>query len=137
MAYDLKMLTWIDIRDEIGVSIPGLKTAFLGGSRATVSPPPTDTDMDIFMHVDSLSEVWLTLEMNGWLGGLEEYDYETETFSTFRKGYHNLLVFEDYYEFGAVWGATCVAKSMNLKDKSDRYKLFKAARAPWRDYGQS
>ena len=113
----------------------GFIAGFFGGSRATCSPPPTNTDNDMFIHVKDVESACSVLIDSGWNFSGEDCAYEGEysDFRTLRKGEDNILLFSDAYEFGAVWGATCVAKTMNLQHKDERYRLFEVVRAPWRD----
>ena len=113
----------------------GFITGFFGGSRATCSPPPANTDNDLFIHVKDVSNALTVLIRSGWKmpTDIDQYDGEYIDFATVRRGEYNILLFSNPYEFGAVWGATCVAKELNLKRKSDRYALFEAARGPWRE----
>jgi hypothetical protein len=125
------MLTVVDMENLIGMRIPHMVTAFIGGSRAMVDPPPTDTDLDVCVHVEDLLHTLNTLTNKGW-SRCGDYVGIGSTFAAVRHGEVNLMLFEDAYEFGAVWGATCVGKQQNLQSKADRYKLFETAREPWR-----
>ncbi len=113
----------------------GFRLGFYGGSRATCSPPPEGTDNDIFLHVRDVDSACVVLIRSGWDLPDEQCAYEGQykDFATLRRGEDNILLFSNEYEFGAVWGATCLAKTINIQDKAERYALFEAARAPWRD----
>jgi hypothetical protein len=136
----LEMLFVSDVRplldhSESNLRGLGFRIGFYGGSRATCSPPPKGTDNDIFLHVRDVGTACTVLLRCGWDFPLGPSDYngEYKDFATMRRGEDNVLLFSDEYEFGAVWGATCLAKTMNIQDKAERYALFEAARAPWRD----
>lgn len=115
-----------------GLNCPGFRCGFVGGSRAIVNPPPKDTDVDLVYHVDNVMQAALFLERNGADITRGDYLGETSDFITLRKGIVNIMLFQCPYEFGAVWGATSYAKSVNMKDKLDRYDFFERVRLPWR-----
>lgn len=108
--------------------------SFYGGSRVIVDPHPTDTDCDIVLLVENLwvFENKIAAEWRSPFEHKSDYDGDGDTFRTYRCGEYNLMVFEDPTEFGAVKGATALAKHMNIKEKSKRYKLFETIRSPWR-----
>lgn len=127
------MLTVVDL-DKL--SIPrriNTECAFRGGSREMVSPPPTDTDLDIVIHVRDVQNAVYILEGCGFDATKGKYVDEHCNFTTLRKGELNVMLVGDPYEFGAMWGATSYAKSVNMKDKADRYDLFERVRLPWRN----
>lgn len=117
---------------EKGLDCPGFQCGFVGGSRAIVDPPPEDTDLDLVFHVEDVMRAALFLESNGANITKGNYLDETSDFMTLRKGIANIMLFQCPYEFGAVWGATSYAKSVNMKDKLDRYDFFERVRLPWR-----
>lgn len=131
---DVPMLSIWVLRRILGVDDIGFLCGFYGGSRVICDPPPTDTDRDLCLHVTDVSNAVKLLEDAGWSrpDDLEEYPDEYESFATLRKGDDNVMLFDNAYEFGAVWGATNAAQTMNLLEKSERYKLFEAARKAWR-----
>lgn len=125
------MLTNPVLEAEYGFRVAGLKCGFIGGSRAIVIPPPTDTDLDMVFHVDNLQYAVEMLLVRGFSTTKGEY-LDDNTFTKMRRGELNLMLFEDAYEFGAVWGATSYAQSYNLRSKPVRYDLFERIRIPWR-----
>ena len=131
----LDMYTVVDLDKILGLRVPNMRCAFKGGSRAMVDPPPLDTDLDICVHVTHVTDTVDYFVEAGWeLPDTDEnYEGEYGDFRTLRKGEINLLLFENAYEFGAVWAATCLGKHLNMKSKEQRYKMFEVARAPWRN----
>ena len=130
----LDMYTVVDLDKILGLRVPDMRCAFKGGSRAMVDPPPLDTDLDICIHVSNLTETVDYLVEAGWDLPYTDDTYAGEygDFRTLRKGEINLLLFENPYEFGAVWAATCLGKHLNMQCKKQRYKMFEVARSPWR-----
>jgi len=131
--WSIQRLFYDDLRSILGIEPEGFIKGFYGGSRVIVDPPPTDTDNDLVLLVDSVECFHEALDQFSWDTPHDmEYGGKRDTFATFRKGEYNLMVFEDATEFGAVLGATAVAKRINIKSKMERYALFETARSPWR-----
>lgn len=134
MPKHVKMLTVGDL-EALGCQTKEVICAFRGGSREIVDPAPTGTDLDVCIHVKNVENAIAELSTLGFDAPQynEKYRGEYLDFMTLRKGEVNLLLFGDAYEFGAVWGATSYAKSVNMKEKEDRYDLFERVRLPWRE----
>lgn len=107
-------------------TISGAKMVMVG-SRATCSPPPTDTDEDYLILVDDAEATVKLLVDMGF-----EYDREKYKgigplgFISLRFGDLNYIVTEDKDFFTNFLSATYLAKKFNLLEKSDRVELFNA-----------
>lgn len=117
---------------DIGIETREVKDAFYGGSRVICTPPPEDTDCDIVILVSSITRFENDLSIGWDSPSSSDYDGDGDTFKTYRNGEYNLMVFDDPTEFGAVMGATALARHLNIKDKAKRYALFEKVRSPWR-----
>ena len=109
------------------------KKIYPTGSRVICDPAPTDTDEDFIVLVDGEDFFDLIQELcaNKYeLGGSDVTPSEDfapnvwEGFQSYKKGEINLIVTCSEEFFGKFVGATIVAKSLNLLDKSDRIALF-------------
>ena len=116
----------------IGIETRQVVRAFYGGSRVICNPPPTDTDCDIVILATTLHDFEESLGLEWDTPCQSDYDGDGDTFKTYRHGEYNLMVFDDPTEFGAVLGATALAKHLNIKEKEKRYALFEKIRSPWR-----
>jgi len=123
-----------DLVDLLGTRAVQFEQGFFTGSRIICDPAPTDTDRDIALLVRDVSAAAGSLFEYGWCvpDTLQDYDGEYENFVTMRRVDDNIMLFGDPVEFGAVLAATCIAMRKNLLEKSERYELFKTARATWR-----
>ena len=120
-----------DLRD-IGIKTEEVVEAFYGGSRVICSPPPTDTDRDIVILVTSIQRFDRDLDFWWIAADTSDYEGDGDTFRTYRRGDDNIMVFDDPTEYGAILGATALAKHLNIRDKKKRYALFEKIRSPWR-----
>ena len=116
----------------IGIKTDEVLEAFYGGSRVICNQPPTDTDCDIVILVTSIQRFKWDLDFWWIEADTPDYDVDGDTFRTYRRGEHNIMVFDDPTEYGAILGATALAKHLNIKDKKQRYALFEKIRSPWR-----
>lgn len=103
------------------------------GSRETCSPPPTDTDCDMLVLVDSLKEFVENCKTWGWEGG-EVYadpDFKwpptaTNHFVSLRFEEVNLIVTSDDEFYDKFMLATHVCKTLNVMEKEHRKVVFQA-----------
>jgi len=97
------------------------------GSRVTCSPPPTDTDEDWLMLVDSnpaggLKTIGFTQD-----GSPQFYTGNDDGgFRSWRRGDLNIVTTPDRMFYERFLTATHLAKRFNLLDKQDRIALFQA-----------
>jgi hypothetical protein len=103
------------------------------GSNYIVSPPVTDTDIDYLVYVENLKTASDQL--------LNQYNYEycfgandpeicleqyfCSRWKAFRKGIENLIVTDDLTLFMRFYAATELCKTLNVKDKEVRVKIFR------------
>lgn len=96
------------------------------GSRATVDPPPLDTDIDFLIYSENLHDFLVALSLRGYTleGDLDKYSPNDNEFFSWRKEDINLIVTEDLEFYDKFMTASNLAKEQNLKNKTDRIKLF-------------
>lgn len=104
----------------------------LVGSRYAVTPPVTDTDLDVLVLVTDLGKAEQALLEDGWVvhTSADSPDYkcgDEAPFITGRKGVVNYIIYEDPYAYGLFLGAMRVCKLRNWKDKEDRVLAVRAA----------
>lgn len=104
------------------------------GSRYICSPPVMDTDRDTVILVNGFYPYDELLEGEGWEHcANDEYNKEGD-FVSYRKGEDNYIITEDEDFFNQYVIATEAAKVLNLTNKEDRIKLFRAVRHHDDDY---
>ena len=104
------------------------------GSRATCSPPPTDTDQDwlLFVAKDNYGPLVDSLLADGWdVGGslvpLDESTLPPDwRFNSLKKGIDNIVITDSDIFHARFLAASSVAKRLNLLSKDDRIALFQA-----------
>ena len=101
------------------------------GSRYICNPPVMDTDSDTVILVNGYHDWYKMLIDEDWTDSGEHYDIEGD-FRSFRKGQENYIVTEDEDFYWSYVKATEGAKALNLLDKEDRIKLFRAVRGAGR-----
>lgn len=104
----------------------------LVGSRYAVTPPVTDTDIDVLVLVPDLSWAEQALRIDGWdvhtSADSPEYKCGDEApFVTGRKGDVNYIIYADPFAYGLFLGAMRVCKLHNWKDKADRVMAVRSA----------
>lgn len=104
----------------------------LVGSRFSVSPAVTGTDVDLLVLVPDLCKAGEALLEDGWVvhTSADSPDYECgdeAPFITARKGITNYIIYEDPFAYGLFLGAMRVCKLRNWKDKADRVLAVRAA----------
>ena len=104
------------------------------GSKFTCNPPVLTTDEDWLVLVDDLPGYWKGAKAEGWQDCLHEealaqYAME-EGHGTFwvalRKGDVNLIVTDREAYYLRSVGATLVCKFLNLQNKEERVRMFRA-----------
>jgi len=95
------------------------------GSRYICDPAPQDTDNDTVFLVNGYYDYETFLLKTGWECCGKDYEGESE-FSAFRKGEENYILTENEDFYLSYVKATEGAKALNLTNKEDRIKLFKA-----------
>jgi hypothetical protein len=112
--------------------LDGMLAFWRTGSSYTVDPPVEDTDVDVLVLVKSLHLADELIEKHGYEQCLTEeaaqYRVETgfgDSWTAVRKGKVNLIIVEDLTLYARYVAATELAKTMNIKDKEERIKLFK------------
>jgi hypothetical protein len=94
------------------------------GSRYICNPAPTDTDNDTILLVNGFFP-WQEMLLNDGWEQCGYYEFAGR-FQAFRKGEENYIVTEDEEFFKRYIHATEAAKALNLLNKDDRIKLFRA-----------
>lgn len=97
------------------------------GSRYICNPAPTDTDNDTIFLVNGFYDWKAALEADGWEYCGKDYEKDGE-FDAYRKGEENYIVTEDPEFYKSFVQATEGARALNLLNKEDRIKLFRAVR---------
>lgn len=107
------------------------------GSRATCSPPPTDTDEDYLVLVKDRQAAVAALKAIGFEYSADpevvaRYEIMGETsgwaFTSLFFGEINYIVTESKFFFERFLTATYICKRLNLLDKEDRIAVFEAIR---------
>lgn len=116
----------------------------MSGSRVICDPPVLDTDIDYLVYVNNLESSGDVLMRHGWTNCFEEWaakedtdpgkqvnDYTIEIedgarFQAWRNGEANVIVTDSKSFYVRSCAATLMAKSLNLRQKSQRIELFRA-----------
>ena len=101
------------------------------GSRVTCKPPPTNTDRDWLVLVETWPSFEADLLARGWaLGGSVTFDESTMPidlkFSSYTHGVENIIATASCVFWNRFLAATHVARHLNLLEKQDRIVLFQA-----------
>ena len=105
--------------------------SFHGGSRATVNPPPVDTDDDYFVlyekyhYTEGKPTLDELLTSKGFTIGGSMYLHHAgiSDFQSWKKDDLNILVTTDANWYEAMHRAMLVCKYLNVKDKTDRINV--------------
>lgn len=89
------------------------------GSRVTCNPPPWGSDYDFLALVEDTFRFEKCVKKYGYTRPLENL-YKDKRFASFRKGKINLVITDSLKFFEANVKATEMAKTLNIKNKSDR-----------------
>ena len=96
------------------------------GSRYICNPPVLNTDKDTVFLVNSV-DYEIALIEEGFITKDSEIDYDTRgLFQSWRKGEDNYIVTMDQKFYEDYVLSTEGARALNLTNKDDRIKLFKA-----------
>ena len=116
------------------------------GSRVICDPPVLDTDDDKLLLVKDLEHAGNWFSCNGWDNCFEDWKdkadkdpaeqvdtYTVELadgarFQSWRRGTVNVIVTDDEVLHLRSRAATLLAKELNLTDKKDRIRLFRAVK---------
>lgn len=107
---------------------------FHGGSRVTVTPPVTDTDDDYVLLIEDYRDeafrqsIENVMTANGWtLGGSKALNNSGfNKFQSWKKGDLNIILTRDEEWFNKMRCATLLCIELNLKEKSQRIRVFEA-----------
>lgn len=95
------------------------------GSNYVCDPPVTNTDKDVVILSKPGYES--ALEAEGWSSSMSDIEYDTQgDFVSWKKGDLNYIVTTHPLFYKKFVYATMIAKLLNLKQKSERIKLFQA-----------
>lgn len=92
------------------------------GSRFVCDPPVMDTDIDYCLY--SKKRLDSRLLQLGFTGG-ERY-WHRDSFVSWRRGNHNFIVTDDETLFQRWKFATYVCKTLNIRNKNWRVKIYHA-----------
>ena len=93
------------------------------GSRVTCVPAPTDTDEDVLILVNNVTQFASKCIRAGFK---EEGSYAGAAFVSLKLGEGNLIVTEEEEFYDKFMLATHVCKSLNVLDKQHRITVFQA-----------
>lgn len=116
------------------MKIPGYIASYRTGSNYTVTPPVTDTDIDIdyLVLVKDLKEARDALISEGFVLCDHVYAVTEEGHTTqwcaLRKDELNLIVQADLTLYLRSCAATELCRALNVKSKEDRIALFRAVK---------
>lgn len=110
------------------LSVPIVVKYLFTGSRIICNPPPTDTDEDILVLVNSVQDMCQFLgEENFQLSGScvkDKVKYNHNGFVSMKKEEVNFIITESEEFYKRFECATVIAKRFNLLNKDDRIELF-------------
>lgn len=111
---------------------PYAKSFELVGSRVTCNPAPTDTDQDVLVYVleEDFEDIACMLTDQGFdVSGSVPANFQIDAenaFQSWKLGELNLIFTANNMFYERFLAASCVAKRLNLLEKSDRIAVFQA-----------
>lgn len=102
---------------------PSMTWAFYG-SRVTVDPPPTDTDLDVLVIHNNALKNYLMKDLEFIKEGNRKYG--DGPFSSFRKDKLNIMLVRCPIFYERCLVACRVCRKLNVKNKKARIKIYEA-----------